>query len=97
MKKYEVLLLVDAICDLCPFEEHLKKEGFLPVENEELAYVAYTDLPIMNTRAFIFETLKNAFKLSNTHSCIFACKLGENPAENYLFDEETNKKIEELC
>lgn len=87
MEKYEVLLVIDGVHEKDSFEKHLKKEGFIPIENENFAYVGEANLPLFNTRAYIFDVLKKALTLSNTKSCTFICKLGENPFEKYIFDE----------
>ncbi len=95
MDKYEVLLLINGVNDKKSFEKHLKKEGFEAIENEEFAYIGHASLPVMNTRAFIFDVLKKALSLSNTKSCSFICKLGENPFETYAFNE-SKKSFEEV-
>lgn len=86
--EYEVLLVIDGINEKIPFEKHLKKEGFLQIIGEDFAYQGKAHLPLMNTRAYIFDVLKKALKLSNTKTCTFICQLGENPLEKYAFNEE---------
>lgn len=97
VKKYEVVLVIDGlhVKNIEPFEKHLKKEGFLRVENEEFAYVGKGTLSLMHTRAFIFETLKQAMKLSSTNELMLSCLMGGNPLEYYFFDnkEEVFKEI----
>lgn len=94
MTKYEVLLVVDGINNKTNFEKHLKKEGFLAIANEEFAYQGKANLPIMNTRAFIFNVLKKAMTLSDTKVCNFICQLGENPLEKYQYDIKLKDFIE---
>lgn len=95
MENYEILLVVDRVNEREVFEKHLKKEGFLPIENEELAYKGEANLPIMNTRAYIFDVLKKALKLSNTKTCTFICQLGGNPLEKYAFSKD-DKNFKEI-
>lgn len=97
MSKYEVLLVVDGlhVKDKIAFEKHLKKEGFLPIDREEFAYQGEANLPIMNTRAYIFDVLKKALTLSKTKTCTFVCQIGENPLENYIYNEDT-KNFDEV-
>ncbi len=85
---YEVLLVIHGINEKIPFENHLKKEGFLPIEGEEFAYQGKASLPLMNTRAYIFDVLKKALELSKTPTCKFVCGLGDNPLETYEFKED---------
>lgn len=85
MKNYKVLLVIDKVNNLEIFEKHLKKEGFLPIKNEKLAYQGEANLPLMNTKAYIFDVLKKACQLSNTLSCTFIYQLGDNPFEKYIF------------
>ncbi|PID48227.1 MAG: hypothetical protein CR967_00965 [Proteobacteria bacterium] len=88
MNEYEVLLVVDGVNEKIPFEKYLKKEGFLAIEGEDFAYQGRAHLPLMNTRAYIFDVLKKALKLSHEKTCKFICKLGENPLESYEFVEK---------
>lgn len=90
MSDYEVLLVVESlhVKDKEAFEKHLKKEGFLAINGEEFAYQGKANLPLMNTRAYIFSVLKKAMELSNTKTCAFICSLGENPLEKYKYDEK---------
>ncbi len=85
---YEVLLVVYGVNKKAPFENHLKKEGFQAIEGEEFAYQGKASLPLMNTRAYIFDVLKRALELSKTSTCKFICQLGENPLETYEFKED---------
>lgn len=95
MNSYEVLIVVDGVGEKEPFDKHLKKEGFLAIDGEEFAYQGKANLPLMNTRAYIFDVIKKALKLSNTKTCTFICQLGENPLERYRYEEET-KEFEEF-
>ncbi len=82
MQKYEVILVLEQVKNKKEFDAYLKKEGFSPIENEEFAYKAKTDLPLENTRAYIFGVLKK-YKVQN-----FICQLGTNDFEIYKFDEK---------
>lgn len=97
VKSYEVLLVVDGlhVKDVIAFEKHLKKEGLLGVENEPFAYLGKATLSLMHTRAFLFETLKTAMKLSSTKELSFTCLLGENSLEKYFFSQK-DKTFKEI-
>ncbi len=84
---YEILLVLEAVENKQIFEKHLIKEGFKKIENEPFAYSAKANLPLMNTRAYIFGVLKEAMELSKNDSCRFICQLGNNEFECYKYDE----------
>lgn len=94
MNRYEVLLVIDGINDKTGFEKHLKKEGFLPIKGEDFAYQGTANLPLMNTRAYIFDVLKKAMSLSDTKTCSFVCQLGTNPIEKYQYNTKLKNFIE---
>lgn len=87
---YDVLLVISGLHvnakTLEIFEKHLKKEGFLKIENEEFAYIGKASLSLMHTRAFIFDILKKAMQLSKIDQLSFICQLGNNPFESYIYD-----------
>ncbi len=91
--KYEVLLVVDGVRDKDSFDKHLKKEGFRLVEGEDFAYEAKASLPLMNTRAYIFDVLKKALKKSHTKTCHFIFSLGDNPLEKYAYESDDFKEL----
>ncbi len=94
---YEILLVVMGVENKTPFEKYLKKEGFQAVKNEEFAYNGVTNLPLMNTRAFIFNVLKKAMELSNTKELSFACQLDKNELEFYKYDRKINDFTQSSC
>lgn len=90
VNKYEVVLVLQGlhVKSIDTFEKHLKKEGFSKIENEEFAYIGYATLSLMHTRAFIFDTLKNAMKLTGIKNLSFIAQMGENPLETYKYCEK---------
>lgn len=85
MNEYEVILVVKAVNDKASFEKSLKKEGFSPIDGEEFAYMGKAHLPLMNTRAFIFDVLSKAVSKDELVDFSFVCQLGENTMEKYRY------------
>lgn len=85
--EYDVILVIDAFdaTHKEKFDKHLKKEGFDVVDTDEFAYTAKAHLPLMNTRAFIFDVLKKAFEKICIEKSHFIFQLGDNGFERYEF------------
>ncbi|MDR1554550.1 MAG: hypothetical protein LBS39_00805 [Campylobacteraceae bacterium] len=88
-KKIEVLVVLDSpkVQDIGLFEEYIKKEGFLTIENEPFAYKGFSTTPVFNTKAYIFETFSKAFEKVGVFTCKLICQIGENPPEVYLYEK----------
>ncbi|NCD12295.1 MAG: hypothetical protein EOL93_07060 [Epsilonproteobacteria bacterium] len=70
------------------FEKHLKKEGFMPILDEEFAYEGDTSTHLFSTRAFILEVTEKGLKKSGFNACKIMFQVGENPMEAYLYNLE---------
>lgn len=90
-EKIEVIVVVEIlekqeIVDIYSYEEYLKKEGFIKVEND--AYCGFGTTAIMNIRVFIFNVFANAFKLGGLTKCKIMCQIGKNDFETYIYKED---------
>lgn len=88
-----VLLIIDieGLQDKTAFEKHLKKEGFNPVEKEELVYIGTSTTTTFSTKAYILEVLKVGLSKTTFESCKFVFQLDEWPIQAYKFDKRTNE------
>ena len=88
-----VLLVVEVIGlkDKVIFEKHLKKEGFTPIEEEELAYHGETTTHLFSTRAYILEVVTKGLKKSGFDTCKIIFQVGENPMESYCFNLQSGE------
>lgn len=94
MEQIELLVLLDIVGleDKEKFEKHLKREGFLTVENEEFVYTAKSSTTLFSTKAYILEVFKEGLKKQNFNgdaNLIFL--LNETPYPPYYFDKKTNE------
>jgi hypothetical protein len=86
----EVLLVieVEGLEDKVVFEEHLKKEGFKPVEDESFAYHGQTTTSLMNTETFILHVTKEALKKAGFFKCKVIFQVGKNPMKAFVLDKK---------
>lgn len=86
----KVILIVDVIGleDKVLFEKHLKKEGFVPIEDEECAYEGDTTTHLENTKAYILDVVTKGLKKSDFDTCKIIFQVGENPMEAYVFNKK---------
>ncbi|WP_331775900.1 hypothetical protein [Sulfurospirillum sp. 1612] len=75
------------------FEKHLKREGFLPIEGEEFAYLGEATSHIFNTRAYILEVVSKGLKKTTFETCRIIFEIGENPMELYIFDKTRHEFV----
>ncbi|WP_228126504.1 hypothetical protein [Candidatus Marinarcus aquaticus] len=88
----ELILVVDVegLEDKERFNKHLKKEGFVLVEGEELVYTATSNTTTFSTKAYILEVVKVGLKKSGFKECKLIFQLDELPWQAYKFDHSTN-------
>ena len=86
----KVILIVDVtgLIDKVLFEKHLKKEGFLPIEDEESAYEGETTTHLENTRTYILDVVTEGLKKTDFNTCKIIFQVGENPMEAYVFNKK---------
>ena len=79
----DVLVLLDVVGleDRDKFEKHVKKEGFIKVENEDFVYTGNSTTTTFATKAL----QKSGFE---TASLVFL--LNETPYPPYIYDKNTN-------
>lgn len=87
-----VLLEVDGLEDKERFEKHVKKEGFIAVENENFVYTGKSTTSLFATKAYILEVFKVGLQkqdFKGKANLIFL--LNEMPYPAYYFDLNTNE------
>ncbi len=86
----KVVLIVDVegLEDKVLFEKHLKKEGFEPIEGEELAYEGDTTTHLNNTKAYLLDVVTTGLHKSSFVKCKIIFQIGENPMEAYVFNRK---------
>ena len=86
----KVLLVIDIqdLKDKTKFDKHLKKEGFLPIENENFAYEGEAHTHLFNTRAYIMDVISKGLEKSDFDSCKLMFQVGENPMEAYAYNHK---------
>lgn len=86
----KVILIVDVtgLVDKILFEKHLKKEGFVPIEDEEFAYEGDTTTHLENTKAYILDIVNKGLKKTDFDTCKIIFQVGENPMEAYVFNKK---------
>ncbi|WP_320036181.1 hypothetical protein [Halarcobacter sp.] len=90
-----VLLEVEGLEDKQRFEKHVKKEGFVVVEDEEFVYTGKSTTSLFATKAFILEVFKVALQkqeFKGKANLVFL--LNELPYPPYYYDLNT-KEFEE--
>ena len=60
----DVLVLLDVVGleDRDKFEKHVKKRGFIKVENEDFVYTGNSTTTTFATKAYILEVFKKVYK-----------------------------------
>ncbi|MDD2383761.1 MAG: hypothetical protein PHN18_06180 [Sulfurospirillaceae bacterium] len=88
----QVILIVEAngLQDQEIFENHLKKEGFLPIEGESFAYEGTATTHLFSTRAYILEVVGKGLQKAGFNGCKIVFEVGKNPMEAYLFNVSKN-------
>lgn len=88
----ELILVVDVqgLEDTEMFNKHLKKEGFIKVEEEEFVYTATSNTTTFSTKAYILEVVKVGLNKSGFKECKLIFQLDELPWQAYKFDHSTN-------
>jgi len=77
---------VQGLKDKTKFDKHLKKEGFLPIKNENFAYEGEAHTHLYNTRAYIMDVISKSLEKSDFNSCKLMFQVGENPMEAYVYN-----------
>ncbi len=85
-----VLLEVDGLQDREKFEKHIKKEGFIKVENEDFVYTGNSTTTTMATKAYILEVFKKGLQKSGFKDASIVFLLNETPYPPYIWDKNTN-------
>ncbi|QKF73957.1 hypothetical protein AFAEC_1805 [Aliarcobacter faecis] len=85
-----VLLEVDGLQDREKFEKHIKKEGFIKVENEDFVYTGNSTTTTMATKAYILEVFKKGLQKSGFQDASIVFLLNETPYPPYIWDKNTN-------
>lgn len=88
----KVILIVDieGLEDRVSFDQHLIKEGFSPIEDEDFAYEGDTTTHLNNTKAYIINIVTKGLKKSGFEKCKIIFQVGENPMEAYVFNKANN-------
>ena len=92
MKDIEVLIILEVknLENKEIFEKHIKKEGFLVVEDENFVYAGTSSTTTFATKAYILEVFKKALQKTNFLSCDMIFLLNETPYPAYVYDKTTN-------
>ncbi|AXK49410.1 hypothetical protein CRU87_04885 [Aliarcobacter trophiarum LMG 25534] len=92
MVTIDVLVLLDVvgIVDKDRFEKHVKKEGFIRVENEEFTYTGNSTTTTFATKAYILEVFKKGLQKAGFDSANLVFLLNETPYPAYYYDKTTN-------
>ncbi|PLY07905.1 MAG: hypothetical protein C0625_04155 [Arcobacter sp.] len=86
-----VLLDVEALEDKEKFEKHVKREGFIVVEEEEFVYTAKSSTTMFSTKAYILEVFKKGLQKTNFESANLVFLLNETPYPPYYYDKTINE------
>lgn len=88
----KVILIIDVeeLEDKVLFEKHLKKEGFVPIEGEELSYEGDTTTHLNSTKAYILDVVTQSLSKTIFKTCKIIFQVGENPMEAYIFNSKDN-------
>ena len=88
----DVLVLLDVVGleDIDKFEKHVKKEGFIKVENEEFVYTGNSTTTTFATKAYILEVFKKGLQKSGFEAASLVFLLNETPYPTYIYDKNTN-------
>ncbi|XOB62818.1 hypothetical protein ACMC56_03180 [Campylobacterota bacterium DY0563] len=90
-----VLLEIEGLEDKQRFEKHVKREGFIVVEDEDFVYTAKSTTTLFSTKAYILEVFKVALQkqeFKGKANLVFL--LNELPYPPYYYDLNT-KEFEE--
>ncbi|WP_321468790.1 hypothetical protein [Halarcobacter sp.] len=90
-----VLLEIEGLEEKQRFEKHVKREGFVVVEDEEFVYTAKSTTSLFSTKAYILEVFKVALQkqdFKGNANLVFL--LNEIPYNPYYYDLDT-KEFEE--
>lgn len=85
-----VLLDIKGLQDREKFEKHVKKEGFIKVENEEFVYTGNSTTTTFATKAYILEVFKKGLQKSGFEDASLVFLLNETPYPAYIYDKNTN-------
>jgi hypothetical protein len=88
--KLIVLLDVVGLEDRDKFEKHVKKEGFIKVENEDFVYTGNSTTTTFATKAYILEVFKKGLQKSGFETASLVFLLNETPYPPYIYDKNTN-------
>ncbi|MCT7484409.1 hypothetical protein [Aliarcobacter cryaerophilus] len=88
----DVLVLLDVVGleDIDKFEKHVKKEGFIKVENEDFVYTGNSTTTTFATKAYILEVFKKGLQKSGFETASLVFLLNETPYPPYKYDKNTN-------
>ncbi|MGJ0289934.1 hypothetical protein NG749_06305 [Aliarcobacter cryaerophilus] len=88
----DVLVLLDVVGleDIDKFEKHVKKEGFIKVENEDFVYTGNSTTTTFATKAYILEVFKKGLQKSGFEDASLVFLLNETPYPPYIYDKNTN-------
>ena len=88
----DVLVLLDVVGleDRDKFEKHVKKEGFIKVENEDFVYTGNSTTTTFATKAYILEVFKKGLQKSGFETVSLVFLLNETPYPPYIYDKNTN-------
>ena len=88
----DVLVLLDVVGleDRDKFEKHVKKEGFIKVENEDFVYTGNSTTTTFATKAYILEVFKKGLQKSGFETPSLVFLLNETPYPPYIYDKNTN-------
>ena len=88
----DVLVLLDVVGleDRDKFEKHVKKEGFIKVENEDFVYTGNSTTTTFATKAYILEVFKKGLQKSGFEAASLVFLLNETPYPIYIYDKNTN-------
>ncbi|MDD2974262.1 MAG: hypothetical protein PHZ10_04065 [Aliarcobacter cryaerophilus] len=88
----DVLVLLDVVGleDIDKFEKHVKKEGFIKVQNEDFVYTGNSTTTTFATKAYILEVFKKGLQKSGFETASLVFLLNETPYPPYIYDKNTN-------
>lgn len=87
-----VLLEITGLEDRPRFEKHVKREGFVAVENENFVYTGKSTTTLFSTKAFILEVFREALnKQDFKGSANLVFLLNEMPYPAYYYDQNTKE------
>ena len=93
IEQMDVLVLLDVIGleDKVKFEKHVKREGFVVVEEEEFVYTAKSSTTMFSTKAYILEVFKKGLQKTDFQSANLVFLLNETPYPPYYYDKTTKE------